>query len=162
MTELDLIRLTAYGMTVTNDGGRPMLLLRDERGELTLPVPMGPLEGGVAMAQSNRMAPPSSPHRVTELLLKSMDLKITRCVFSEIDGFRQWVELELENHPLGAKTLRVRADECMSLCLHLEVPVYASRALILKARDYVPDPKFPDPSRLVNPRLRQSPHPYVQ
>ncbi len=156
-----LIRLQAYAMTVTGDGHRPMLLLKDESGEFTLPVPLSPLEAGVTLTQSNKMAPPTTPHRVAELLLKSMGTTIQRCVFKEIKHGHQWVELELSNHPLQHKTLSVRADESLSLCLHLDVPIFASREFINSARHYVADLRSQTPDLIINPKILERPHPYV-
>jgi hypothetical protein len=156
-----LIRLYAYGMTVTSDGGRPMLLLKDETGELTLTVPMSPLQAGVTITQSSKTAAPASPHRVTELLLKSMQLQISRCVFKDQEESRQWIELELRNHPFGQTHLRVRAEDGLSLCLHLEVPIYATRAFILAARTYIPEAPAPGREMIVNAKILDRPHPYV-
>lgn len=135
----DLIRLHPFGMSVATDGTRPLLLMKDDSGRYTLPVPLNPLEAGVTLTQSNPSQAPATPHRVTEALLRSLDMKISRCVFREVKSHYQTVELDLENHPRGQKTIRARADEAMSLCLHLEVPIYASAELIQKSRASVAD-----------------------
>ena len=129
----DLIKLSVYAMALNQDPQRPILLLKDQSGELTLPVCLNPLEAGMALQQSNSAAP-MTPHKTTELILQSLDLKIEKCVFVEIRGPYQFVNLQFKNHP-GIKTLKVRADEAMSLCLHLNVPIYASKKMILKSKE---------------------------
>jgi hypothetical protein len=148
-------------MTVTSDGMRPLLLMKDETGEFTLPVPLGPLEAGVTLSQSNHMNVPSTPHKVTEILLQSMAVKITRCVFKDVRKNNQIVELELENHPMGTKGVEVRADEAMSLCLHLNVPIFASREIIHRSRNYVADLQGQAQALAMNPKLLQRTHPYL-
>lgn len=156
-----LLELKPFGMSVDADGGRPLLLMKDQSGELTLPVPLTPLEAGVALTQSNKTVAPTTPHRVTELLLTKLGAKISRCVFQEIKLNHQYVALDLENFPSEAKALVVRADECMSLCLHLEVPVFASRDFILKSRTYVADLNGQYQNLLKNPKVLQRTHHYI-
>lgn len=161
MSEESLVQLFPFAMTVTGDGQRPLLLMKDSSHELTLAIPLNPIEAGITLTQSNKMAAPSSPHRVTELLLKSMGLKIKRCLFSEIRTGQLWVQLELENHPLNQQALFIRADESMSLCLHLEVPVFASREFILKSRVYSGEFRSQSREMVLNPKILEKPHPYV-
>jgi hypothetical protein len=132
-----LLKLSPFGMTLTGDGQRPLLLMKDESGELTLPVPLNPVEAGVTLSQSNKAIPPMSPHKATELLLTSLNMKISRCIFLESVRGHLMVELDLENHPLRQKKLTLRAEEAMSLVLQLGVPIFATRDTILKSRNYV-------------------------
>jgi uncharacterized protein len=145
----DLIKLSVYAMALNQDPSRPVLLLKDASGDHTLPVGLNPLEAGMALQQSNTQSP-ATPHRATELILQSLDLKIVKCVFVEIRGSYQYVHLHFKNHP-GVKSLKVRADEAMSLCLHLNVPIYASKKMIQKSKELsslepIPaDAQNPDP-----------------
>lgn len=161
---IDLIQLFPFAMTVSSDGERPLLLLKDKSHELTLPVPLNQVEAGVTITQSNRMVAPNSPHRATEVLLKSMGVKILKCVFTESQDNRSkqmWTELELDNHPLKQKNLYIRADECMSLCLHLEVPLFASKDYILKSKIYRGELSSTQENMKINPRILEKTHPFV-
>lgn len=130
----DLVRLKAFGVSLVPNPNRPLLILKDETGTHTLPVPLNPLEAGVTLTQFNKSGIPVTPHRVAELLMESLDLSIEKCVFVEIRGHYQMVRLFIKNHP-HLKSLKMRAEEAMSLCLHLEVPVYATREIILASRE---------------------------
>lgn len=121
----DLIKLKPFGISLVPDPQRPLLLLKDEKGEHTLPVALNPLEAGVTLSQFNRQTHMNTPHKIFEIILNSLDIKIEKCVFVEIKGHYQFVRLFLKNHP-HLKSIKVRADEAMSLCLHLNVEIFAT------------------------------------
>jgi hypothetical protein len=158
--EKDLIRLRPYGLSVSTDFARPFLLLKDENHDYTLPVAINPLEAGVALTQANKSVAPTTPHRFTEVLLESLQMQIERCVFVEIKGHFQFVRLFLKNHPTQ-KTLKVRADEAMSLCLHLDIPIYASKEYIAKSRVMNAEMDGVSADIKAHPSIMQKNHPYV-
>jgi hypothetical protein len=133
ISEADLIRLEPYGFSLNLDPSRPMLILRDESGNHTLPVFLTPIEAGVTIQQSNNQAVPTTPHRVMELLLQSLNIKIEKCVFVAIKDHHQFVRLYFDGHPTQG-SVKVKAEEAMSLCLHLEVPIYATKKFMSKSR----------------------------
>lgn len=127
----DLIQLLPFGLNV--DGSRPFLLLHDKTHEHTLPVAINPLEAGVTLSQANRSIAPVTTHKFTKELLQSLGIQIRQCVFVEIKGAHQYVRLYMSGHP-QMSSLKIRADEAMSLCLYLEVPLLASKAFIAKSK----------------------------
>ena len=133
VNEKDLLKLSAYGIQLSADGLRPVLLLRDEKHEHTMPVMLNPLEAGVALTQSNKNIAPTTPHKVTEALLESLQITFEACVFMELQGGHQYVHLRMKNHP-SRDYLRVRADEAMSLCLYFNVPMFATADYMARSR----------------------------
>ena len=127
-----LVLMKPFGLTISTDGQRPILLLKDDSGDHSLPVGLNPLEAGVTLSQSNRTNA-TTPHRFTEQLLAGMDIRISKAVFCEIKAQNQFLFICLENHP-KVTMIKVRADEAMSLLLHLDVPLYASHAFIAKSK----------------------------
>nr|HPI40958.1 hypothetical protein [Pseudobdellovibrionaceae bacterium] len=87
----------------------------------------------VTLSQSNKSVIPASPHRFTFMLLEQLRITIERCVFVEIKGQHQYVRIEMKA-PQEISSLKLRADEAMSLCLYLNVPIYASRSYIEKSK----------------------------
>ncbi len=158
--EKDMIRLRPYGLSVSADFARPFLLLKDEKHTYTLPVAINPLEAGVALTQANKSVAPTTPHRFTEVLLESLHMQIEKCVFVEIKGHFQFVRLFLKNHPTQ-ETLKVRADEAMSLCLHLDIPMYASKEYITKSRVMNAEMDGVSADIKAHPFLIQKNHPYI-
>ncbi|HWU44100.1 MAG TPA: hypothetical protein VN132_11700, partial [Bdellovibrio sp.] len=45
----DLIRLFPYGLSMATETSRPLLLMKDEAHQYTLPVAVSPIEAGVAL-----------------------------------------------------------------------------------------------------------------
>ncbi len=132
--EKDLIELIPYGLSLSNDAERPFLILKDTTGEYTLPVGINQLEAGVTLTQSAHAALPVTLHRFSEELLRSLNIKIERCVFVEIKGVHQYVRVYMDGHPMYA-SLKFRADEVMSLCIHLKIPIFATKSYINRSKD---------------------------
>ncbi|MGE0632935.1 MAG: bifunctional nuclease domain-containing protein [Pseudobdellovibrionaceae bacterium] len=159
LVQENLLELTPAGMAVGPTISKPVMILKDKNGE-SLPVPLTPLEAGVALSQSSKTSPPATPHRVLLQILTSMNIVIEKCVFTEIKGSTLYVELALKNHP-SLKTMEVRADEAMSLCLFLEVPIYATRSFMMRSRDLEAEMSEVEKGKLRNPKLFQRTHSYL-
>ena len=156
-----LIQLIPFGITMTGEGLMPLLLLKNKMGDLTLPVPLSTLEAGVSLSQSNKTSVPLTPHKVTEVLLKSLDLKITKCIFKEIKAQGLMVSLMLQNHPRGEKSISIRADEAMSLCLQLNVPFFATHDVIMQSRTTVIEQQGQLQQFLMSSKASERKHSYL-
>lgn len=131
--ENDLVELKPYGLSLSNDASRPFLILKDFSGQYTLPVGINQLEAGVTLTQSANSAMPVTLHKFSESLIQSLDIKLERCVFVEIKGLHQYVRVYMSGHP-NYHSLKFRADEVMSLCIHLKVPLYATKTYINRSK----------------------------
>ncbi|MEK2645579.1 bifunctional nuclease family protein [Bdellovibrio sp. BCCA] len=129
----DLVQLFPYGLSVTTDVSRPFLLLKDEAHQYTLPVAVTPIDAGVALSQSNKSILQSSPHKFTSQLMESLGIEIKQAVFVEIRGSHQYLRLYMSGHP-QMSSMKLRADEAMSLCLYLNVPLFATKNFIGRSR----------------------------
>jgi len=156
----DLIRLIPFGVQLSADGMSPLLILKDEKGDNSMPVPLNPLEAGIALTQSNKTVAPMTAHRVTEILLTHLNLKIEQCTFTEIKNNYQYVHLVLSGHP-DLKFISVRADEAMSLCFHLQVPIYATKEFMIKSRVLHAESKVAVQATRMNPDLLGKNHKYI-
>ncbi len=131
--ETELIELIPYGLSLSNDADRPFLILKDKTSENSLPVGINQLEAGVTLTQSAQSALPVTLHRFSELLLNSLDIKLERCVFVEIKGVHQYVRIYMQGHPIYG-SLKFRADEVMSLCIHQKIPMFATKSYIDRSK----------------------------
>lgn len=129
----DLVLLKPFGIVVGSDASRPFLLLKNLEEDLTLPVAVSPLEAGVTLTQGNKAAAATSPYKFTEKLIQALALDLKQCVFTQILGPVQYVRIYISGHP-SVNNIKLRADEAMSLCLQLGVPIYATRAFINKSK----------------------------
>lgn len=131
--EKDLIELFPYGLSLSNDATRPFMILKDKSQEMTLPVPVNQLEAGVTLTQSANAAMPVTMHKFSEALLDSLDIKLERCIFVEIKGIHQYVRVYMSGHP-QYNSMKFRADEVMSLCIHMKVGLFATRNFINRSK----------------------------
>ena len=131
--EKDLIELRPYGLSLANQAERPFLILKDDSGLYTLPVGISQIEAGMTLTQSSSTQAQVAPHKFSELLLNSLDIKIDRCVFIEIKGLHQYVRLYMTGHG-KYQSLKLKADEAMSLCIYLKISIFATKDFIQKSK----------------------------
>ena len=132
--ESDLVELKPFGMSLTNELSRPFMIFKDlKTEEITLPVALSSIEAGVTLSQSTVNQVPVSPHRFLEMVLTSLDIKIDKCVFIEIKELNQYARLFMTGHPKYT-SLKVKASEAISLCLHLKVPFFSTMSFIQKSK----------------------------
>lgn len=129
----DLIQLFPFGVSLSTDMNRPFLLLKDKEQKYTLPVAVSPLEAGITLGQNHTQMLQATPHRFTQILLESLSIKAVQAVFVEIKSVHQYLRIYLSGHT-GVNSIKCRADEAMSLCLHLGVPLYATKQFINQSK----------------------------
>lgn len=129
----DLIQLFPFGVSLTTDSQRPFLLLKDKGQEDTLPVALSPLEAGITLGQFNKQLLPIGPHKFTHELLNSLNIKPVQVVFVQIRGVSQYIRIYFSGHPT-TNSIKVKADEAMSLCLSLGVPLFATKSFINQSK----------------------------
>lgn len=131
------VELAPLGVQIMGEGLLPVLLLKEREpqgfGELSLPVPLSPLEAGLTLGQAQPNLEIAGPHKGAAAIFDSLGLKITKATFEDIQGQKQLLRLHFENHP-HLKSLLVPAAGALSLCLALKVPVYASKEFVLRSR----------------------------
>lgn len=160
LTDQELIELVAYGLSLGPDAEQSVLLFKAVKEDLTLPIPVNPLEAGITLAQSNKAIAPVSPHKATAALLKALGMQIDKCVFLEIKNSSQYVKLFISGHP-QVRTLKLKAEEVLSLCLYLEVPMYTTREFIARSRVMVAEIDEQRRELLNNPGLLTKTHMYI-
>ena len=87
----------------------------------------------MTLTQSSQSATPVSLHKFSEKLLRSLDIQLERCVFVEIKGVHLFVRVYMSKHPIY-QSMKFRADEVMSLCIHQKIPLLATKSYIDKSK----------------------------
>lgn len=159
--EKELVELFPYGLSLSNDATRPFMIFKDKSGDLNLPVPLNQLEAGAALSQSNpQYAGTTNLHSFSEELLRSLDIKLERCLFVEIRGGYQYVRLYMKGHP-QFHSMKFRADMVMSLCLHMKVPFYAAKSFIERSKMMAAEIRGQATEMAANPLILTKPHQYL-
>lgn len=129
----DLVQVFAFGLSVGQELSQPIMIFKSNQGDITLPVLINSLEAGVTLAQSNKGIAPLSPHKATQQIFTSLGVKIEKCVFVEVKTNAQYVKIFFTENG-NAKSIKVKASDAISLCLHLEVPIYTTKEVVIKSR----------------------------
>lgn len=156
----DLVELKPYGLSVNTDQSRPFLLLKDVTQEITLPVAINPLEAGITLTQSAKNQLPLSAHKFSLLLLQSLDIQALQCVFVQVKGVHQFVRIYISGHP-KTNSIKLRADEAMSLCLYLGIPIFATRDFISRSKVMAAEIQGLTQGLSQNPKLLHRQHEFL-
>lgn len=128
------LEIFPYGMSVSPDGSRPILIFKDKSEKQVLPVWLSPLDAGLAIQVSPNSRMSHTPHELSYKILKDLGIKLKKCLFVEVKGQHQFVELHFE----GSETLKkvkVRADDAMSYCLGIKPKFFCTLEHMKKCRE---------------------------
>jgi uncharacterized protein len=131
----DLIPLFPYGISVAPDLKNTFFFLKDKEQNLTLPVLVNPIEASLILAQLN-LAPDmqlAQPHTALSTMLRTLGVGLLQCVFVQTKGNRQLVRLYFDGHK-SASSIKIYADQAMSVCIALRVPIYATLSFINQSK----------------------------
>jgi len=130
----DLIRMTVGGVTLDPVTKTPIVVLKDEREEITLPIWVGLLEA-TAMAteiEGVRMARPMT-HDLLKRIVEELGATVSRIVVTDLRENTFYAEIELEM--AGRRSsLDSRPSDAISLALRTGCPIFVSRAVIEASR----------------------------
>ena len=131
------IELFPYGITFDLKGfaspQRPVIFFKDKEEVQVLPVWLSPLDAGIALAQQEKQEVPNRPYHLAWKILKSLGLKLDRCLFIEIKDHHLYVELHFSGVE-ELKKMTIRADEAISFCLSTETKFYCKSEFIDQCR----------------------------
>lgn len=131
----DLIALYPYGVSVAPDLSDTFFFLKNKSQNLTLPVLVNPIEASLILAQLNVSAELQmvQPHSALSTMLKTLGVGFLQCVFVQTKGNKQLVRLYFAGHPT-ANSIKVYADQAMSLCIAMRVPIFATLNFINQSK----------------------------
>lgn len=160
-SEEEWIEVFPFGVTLAADEVRPIMLFRDLSKKLTLPVWLSPLDAGISLSQEFQNSVPVTPHRLTQKILSHLGVGLECCLFVEIAGQTQMVELKFQGQPEKLQSLRHRADECISFCLFAKAKFFAPRWFIQRSRDLGAEIENMQKGLKIEPGIGQNQHPYM-
>lgn len=126
----DLIQMTVGGVTLDPVTKTPVVLLKDERDELTLPIWVGLLEA-TSMAtelEGVKMARPMT-HDLLKRIVEEVGASVSRIIVTDLRENTFYAEIELmvgdRRHSLDA-----RPSDAISLALRTGCPIFVTRDVI--------------------------------
>lgn len=155
-----LVEVVPWGMAPAVDNSRPLILFREKKGEMVLPVWVSHLDAGIALTQSHVSTQGVSPHDLANGILKKLGVQVDRCEFVQLKGHHQYVKIKFKGSE-ALEDMTVRADHVVSFCLRSSCTFYASKNIIQKSRDVEQELKVLSKGAAQVPDLVRNPHPYL-
>jgi bifunctional DNase/RNase len=159
-SDQELVEVFPFGVTLAADEVRPIMLFRDADEKLTLPVWLSPLDAGISLSQEFQKTVPATPHRLTHKLLNELGVNLEQCLFVEIKGHVQIVELKFKGDE-RLQGLRHRADECISFCLFSKAKFFVPRWFVQQSRELKTNIDSLQQGLNLEPGIGRNQHPYM-
>ena len=121
----ELIEIFPYGVTMSLDGSRPVMIFKDKSEKYILPVWLNQIEANIAINQGQLGDGQKSPHEAALCIFKSLNIEIDSCVFDEIRGQHQYLKINYVQDELK-KQLQFRAEDILSFCLESQCQFFCT------------------------------------
>lgn len=129
----DLIEVLPYGLVVSADQSRPVMVFKDKEARYVLPVWLSPADASIAMSQNGHQVTDASPHKIAMKILKPLGISLKKCIFKEVRGHYQIVDLVFDGDE-RVRSIEARADESISFCLTSKAQFFASVEFMERCR----------------------------
>lgn len=148
------IEVFPFGVTMGPGQIRPVMIFKDKTETRVLPVWLSPMDAGIAVTQSATRLE-GSPHDLSWQILSMLGVELERCLFRELRGHHQYVELQFKGSR-KLKSLKARADDAISFCLHAGCQFFATIDYMERSR--VLETRITD---VTLAKENVNPHPYL-
>jgi bifunctional DNase/RNase len=129
-----LIEMSIKGLMIDPMTNMPIVILRDEDGQRTLPIWVGPVEANAIALQIENVAPPRPmTHDLLRNLLAGVGARLVRVIISDLkDGtFYAYLELALEGEIVFVDA---RPSDALALSIRTKAPVFVDTSVLDQAR----------------------------
>jgi bifunctional DNase/RNase len=129
-----LIEMSIKGLMIDPMTNMPIVILRDEDGQRTLPIWVGPVEANAIALQIENVAPPRPmTHDLLRNLLAGVGARLVRVIISDLkDGtFYAYLELALDGEILFVDA---RPSDALALSIRTKSPVFVDTSVLDQAR----------------------------
>jgi bifunctional DNase/RNase len=129
-----LIEMSIKGLMIDPMTNMPIVILRDEDGQRTLPIWVGPVEANAIALQIENVAPPRPmTHDLLRNLLAGLDARLERVIISDLkDGtFYAYLELVRDGEVVFVDA---RPSDALALSIRTKAPVFVDTSVLDQAR----------------------------
>ncbi len=112
---------------------RPVMFFKDKEKKYVLPVWLSPVEAGIVLSENSQRMPQTSPHHLTAKIFDQLGISLTHCVFTELKGHYQYVNLHFEGNE-KIKIIESRADQSISMCMNAKAKFYCKKSFIQESK----------------------------
>lgn len=129
-----LIEMFIKGLMIDPVTNMPIVILRDEAGERTLPIWVGPVEANAIALQVENVEPPRPmTHDLLRSVLGDLGARLERVVISDLQEgtFFAYLQLRRDDETLFVDA---RPSDALALSLRTKAPVFVETSVMDRAR----------------------------
>lgn len=129
-----LIEMFIKGLMIDPVTNMPIVILRDEAGERTLPIWVGPVEANAIALQVENVEPPRPmTHDLLHSVMGDLGARLTRVVISDLREGTFFAYLQLLR---GDETIFIdaRPSDALALSLRTKAPVFVETSVMDRAQ----------------------------
>jgi len=124
------VKMVIHAITLDPDSNSPILILKEEQGERTLPIWIGLLEATAIATEMEKLefVRPMT-HDLAINLLKASGIKLTRIDVTELKDNTYYAEISLQ---VGDRLVRVdsRPSDAVALALRADADIYVNEEVL--------------------------------
>jgi bifunctional DNase/RNase len=129
-----LIEMSIKGLMIDPMTNMPIVILRDEDGQRTLPIWVGPVEANAIALQIENVAPPRPmTHDLLRNLLAGLDARLERVIISDLKDGTFYAHLELVRDG-EVVFVDARPSDALALSIRTKAPVFVDTSVLDQAR----------------------------
>jgi bifunctional DNase/RNase len=143
-----LVEMFIKGLMIDPVTNMPIVILRDEAGDRTLPIWVGPVEANAIALQVENIEPPRPmTHDLLRTIMEDLGATLSRVVISDLRDGTYYAYLELDK---GGEVMLVdaRPSDAIALSLRSRAPVFVESAVMDRASMPEETPSQADNERL--------------
>jgi bifunctional DNase/RNase len=128
------IRMEVKGLMVDPTSNAPIVILRDQGGQLFLPIWIGLFEANAIALRLEGIEPPRPlTHDLLRNVLQELDAVVDRVTISDLRGGTFYAQVRLRL-PTRELTVDARPSDAIALALRTESPIFVNAEVMEKAR----------------------------
>lgn len=131
---MEQIKMDVAGLTVDPTSDSPIVILRDEKGEFTLPIWIGILEASAIATQLENvnLARPMT-HDLLVTMLTSLEATVRKIVVSDLRDNTYFARIYLEDREGRAFDIDARPSDSIALALRVKAEIFVDRSVLERA-----------------------------
>ena len=128
------LQVEIKGLMLDPSSNVPIVILRDVRSQLFLPIWIGVFEANAIALRLEGVEPPRPmTHDLLRSLLEQLGGKVEKIVISDLKESTFFAMIHVRNHQ-GSLAVDARPSDAIALALRTEAPIYVLRSVLDKAQ----------------------------
>jgi len=126
--------MTISTIVVDSSTNNPIVILKDQNGEDTLPIWIGPFEANaIASALQGMKFPRPMTHDLLKNIISMMDVTVNRVEICDLQSNTYYALIYL-NHNGREIPIDARPSDALALSLRMDAPIFVSEDVLSKSR----------------------------